>query len=94
LRVVGQAIRVVPGGGAPEFGAGVFVQGHHLIAAGGCGVHPVTLWYDQHAVDLGQVVDGAHYSVGVHVDFDHLAGAQMCDKQQPAAGIEAGVVKA
>jgi hypothetical protein len=92
-RVVGQASGVVTGGRAPKFRSGVLVEGDHLVAAGGGGINLVALRHGQQPMDLPEPGDRAHHPVGVHVDLDHLTGAKVGDEQQPAAGIEAGVVK-
>src|SRR6516225_7521863 len=44
-------------------------------------------------MDLGKTGDCAYYPIGVEIYLDELARAQMCDEQQAAAGIEAGVVE-
>jgi len=54
----------------------------------------VALGHHQHAVDLGEPGDRAHHPAGVHVDLDDFTGAQVRDEQQPAAGVEAGVIEA
>lgn len=49
---------------------------------------------DEDAVDLVDAADDPDGVVGVDVDFDDLAGAEVGDEQQSAIGVEAGVVEA
>ena len=92
--VVGESVGVVAGGCLGELSAGVFVEGDHAVGTGGGGVHPVPGRDDEDAVDLVDAADDPDGVVGVDVDFDDLAGAEVRDEQQSAIGVEAGVVEA
>lgn len=77
-----------------QFHAGLLVEDDQFVGAGGGGVDTVPVRDDQDPVDLRKVWDDSHDPLGVYVDFDELACAKVCDEQQAAGCVEAGVVEA
>ncbi|WP_228799632.1 hypothetical protein, partial [Nocardia nova] len=47
----------------------------------------------EHPVHVGHIGKGAYNPMGAHIDLDHLPGTHMGHEQQPARGIEGGVVQ-
>src|SRR5207253_2565500 len=82
-----QAVGGVAGGAAVQDGAGVLVDGGHLVVAAGCCVDPVQGRDDEDSVDVGQAVDRSYDAARVDVDLDDLARAEMGDEHQTPGGV-------
>lgn len=90
---VDQPVGVVPGWCTEHLGAGLFVEGDELVAAGRGGEHPVQGGHDDHPVDIGQPRDDTDHLPAVGVDLKESAGAELRHEQSVRQRVDVGVVE-